>query len=312
MDAEDFDQQLAKELLDQVNGIASQLYFFIKDVAHLHQHHPRHADSLTDVYLMNGPKVPNSDAPGPDPETLWRIKTYYALVKAVLVRRRDAAKSGSRSTALGLLAYASAFRRLFDHENHLVGYPCEPELEKSIKAKHEEELNQLEREEGQFTRDINYALMALGLVTIMVAMSNVIDLGSASGKLKSHDSIWINIFQFFADDWTRIFVLLAGISLAVVSKIRNYILYKIRCGLGFLRALLFFDKTTVSITLLGASYLIEGPIIVLWGLYSGVRDLTYVGCTVFGAGLVCVTVAAIKPVVMGAVKRVRRALSGAA
>lgn len=80
--------------------LSSQIYYFVKDIAHRHYHHRPSADNLL-------PLTPLTD----DDDLSWRRETLWSLARAVLEMRRSGKLPGHKS-ALGILAYAEAFQGL--------------------------------------------------------------------------------------------------------------------------------------------------------------------------------------------------------
>lgn len=86
----DFEDQEAQD-------VASQIYFFIRDVCHVHQHHAPTSDTILDV-------VPLSAG-----EHHWKRETLYSLFRWVIQQKRSRAPS-AYIDAKGVLAYARAFK----------------------------------------------------------------------------------------------------------------------------------------------------------------------------------------------------------
>ena len=80
--------------------LASQIYYFTKDIAHRHYHHESSSDNLLPIV-----------AAGPGDDESWRRETLWSLARAVLEMRRRRHLAGHKS-ALGILAYAEAFQGL--------------------------------------------------------------------------------------------------------------------------------------------------------------------------------------------------------
>lgn len=80
--------------------LASQVYYFVKDIAHRHYHHRRSSDNLLPLTPLSG-----------DDDISWRRETLWSLARAVLEMRRSGKLPGHKS-ALGVLAYAEAFQGL--------------------------------------------------------------------------------------------------------------------------------------------------------------------------------------------------------
>jgi hypothetical protein len=77
--------------------MASQMYYFVKDIGHRHYHHQSSSDNL----------LPLVDATNDD--IAWRRETVWSLARAVLELRRQNRTAGQKH-ALGILAYADAFQ----------------------------------------------------------------------------------------------------------------------------------------------------------------------------------------------------------
>lgn len=80
--------------------LASQIYYFTKDIAHRHYHHESSSDNLLPIV-----------GAGPGDDESWRRETLWSLARAVLEMRRRRHLAGHKS-ALGILAYAEAFQGL--------------------------------------------------------------------------------------------------------------------------------------------------------------------------------------------------------
>lgn len=84
-----------------LESIANQAFFAMRDLTHQHYHHRGRSDLLTTVT----PWTPATDEG-------WRQQTQYGLARmAIAVRRRDRAESFRQ--ALGIVAYADAFQKHF-------------------------------------------------------------------------------------------------------------------------------------------------------------------------------------------------------
>lgn len=75
---------------------ASQIYFYLRDVCHVHQHHSPTSDTILDV-------VPSSEG-----DMHWKRETLYALFRWVIQQKRSKTPSAFID-AKGVLSYARAF-----------------------------------------------------------------------------------------------------------------------------------------------------------------------------------------------------------
>jgi hypothetical protein len=82
--------------------IAAQLFFFLRDIGHRHQHHDPNTDTIVDLY----------DTTNKDPFD-WKLQTLFALYRKVISYKRIRER-GSYSASLGVVAYANTFRALIE------------------------------------------------------------------------------------------------------------------------------------------------------------------------------------------------------
>jgi hypothetical protein len=88
-----------------VKILASQLFFFLKDIGHRHQHHQETTDQIVLLYEVQGG----------DDDT-WRNNTLFSIYRKVIQIKRDPHIS-TFSDALGLIAYAESFAKISHDEN---------------------------------------------------------------------------------------------------------------------------------------------------------------------------------------------------
>jgi uncharacterized membrane protein len=101
--------------------IADQMYFFIKDIAHRHQHHHPEHDALTRLSLAAS-----------EDDKQWVFDTQQTLYRQIIRFKRYRTKV-SLYQASGILAYTRAFERSFDDVSGLKKYYTD-ELEKSLEV----------------------------------------------------------------------------------------------------------------------------------------------------------------------------------
>ena len=87
-------------LQDVEKHVASELFFFLKDVCHRHQHHSPRTDTIVDLHDTSENKL------------LWKNETLRALYKRVLDFKRSSSP-GTSYSALGMLSYIRSFKRTF-------------------------------------------------------------------------------------------------------------------------------------------------------------------------------------------------------
>ncbi|MHB8783397.1 MAG: hypothetical protein ACYDAX_08285 [Desulfobacteria bacterium] len=94
-----------KERLRHV--VCAQLFFFLKDIVHRHQHHDPSTDTILDVYRVN--------KNGTIDDVTWRRETLRLLYRAVL-RYKRAKTETVFSSARGTLAYIRSFKDIYEKE----------------------------------------------------------------------------------------------------------------------------------------------------------------------------------------------------
>jgi hypothetical protein len=96
--------QQEREHMERI--VSSQLFFFLKDLAHNHQHHDPKLDTLVDIHPFNGN------------EEEWRSKTLRYLYRKIIEYKRNIRASNYHSS-LGILIYAKSFRGISLKENKI-------------------------------------------------------------------------------------------------------------------------------------------------------------------------------------------------
>jgi hypothetical protein len=92
-----------------LHNVLSQLYFFLRDIGHVHQHHNPRTDTIVDLH-----ECQNGD------DYLWRCETLRCLYRKVLEFKRIK-RDDVFSSSLGVLAYATSFRRSSDSKLQALG-----------------------------------------------------------------------------------------------------------------------------------------------------------------------------------------------
>lgn len=82
----------------EVHYIASQSFYFMRDITHYHQHHDPRTDTMVTLFW--------------DDDDRWAIKTFDVLFEKVIHFKRDKSVVAIHSS-LGVLAYLQSFSRLF-------------------------------------------------------------------------------------------------------------------------------------------------------------------------------------------------------
>lgn len=98
------------ELREELFGsVCAQLFFFLKDIAHHHQHHSPFTDTLVDLYSVES--MDEKD------DFRWRCETLRMLYRSVL-RFKRINDEGVVNLSRGILAYAKSFIEISKREGH--------------------------------------------------------------------------------------------------------------------------------------------------------------------------------------------------
>lgn len=99
-----------------LRGVLSQMFFFLRDVGHIHQHHNPKTDTIIDVHECR-----NGD------DYSWRCETLRCLYRKALEYKR-VKRDETFSSSLGVLAYAKSFERSSSRKlkAQQFQYPLEP------------------------------------------------------------------------------------------------------------------------------------------------------------------------------------------
>jgi hypothetical protein len=80
--------------------LAAQLFFFLRDIGHRHQHHDPNTDTIVDLYESTD-----------QDDFYWKLRTLYALYRKIIVFKRVRERA-LYASSLGVLAYARTFRKI--------------------------------------------------------------------------------------------------------------------------------------------------------------------------------------------------------
>lgn len=93
----------AQRRLSIIHALAAQIYFFVKNLAHHHQHHDPTTDTIIDLsYISND-------------DVAWRLNTLFSMYRTVIDYKRNP-HSSSFNDCIGIIAYARTFVELCKEE----------------------------------------------------------------------------------------------------------------------------------------------------------------------------------------------------
>jgi len=87
-----------------IHNLAAQLFFFLKDLGHRHQHHHPRTDTVVDLHRYDGV----NDVP-------WRLSTLYSIYRKIIIFKRNP-HIANFNNCIGLVAYARAFESISKEE----------------------------------------------------------------------------------------------------------------------------------------------------------------------------------------------------
>ncbi|WEO64796.1 hypothetical protein [Rhizobium rhizogenes] len=93
---------------DLEHGIADQIYFFVRDLTHQHQHHGNDADTIITTQRQERPD-----------DLSWCLEIMYSLYFHIItVKRKENPTEHVR--ALGILAYLQSYKNIIKHRKDIV------------------------------------------------------------------------------------------------------------------------------------------------------------------------------------------------
>lgn len=107
--------------------LANQAFFFLKDISHVHQHHHRTHDAITEV----------TEFLDSQPDDLWVPQTQFSLYRAI-IRYKRFKNEKALFRASGILAYAQSFDKAYGGSNTPAKRFHIEELERSLAVSREE------------------------------------------------------------------------------------------------------------------------------------------------------------------------------
>ncbi len=172
--------------LEMIHSRCSQIFFFLKDMTHIHQHHSPTMDTLVGLYHVE------------DDDYTWRCETLRVLQRKVLEYKRAISRDSNgvvnniRNSSLGILSYIKSFRKICEYNK---GKKLQPEwnidyLESSILAAQESQRNilQVKIRAADLSRNIFIGLF--GIIFSFVGLGSLMGTFTKDDtfkKIKPHD-----------------------------------------------------------------------------------------------------------------------------
>ncbi len=154
------DESDEKLTIDQI--IADQFFFFIKDLAHRHQHHDPDHDAITRLSRCTSPD-----------DTEWVVTTQNALYRSV-IRYKRFRNEKALFRASGILAYARSFERSHAEKNSGIRKFNTEEIDMSLSVSREEiqHFDQKSIAHAESLRNFFFAFFAFIISAVSIAQFN--------------------------------------------------------------------------------------------------------------------------------------------
>lgn len=180
--------------------LAAQLYYFIRDLAHRHQHHDAESDQLTTIYPFD------ASSPLKDRYT-WLRHTYYQLMRQIISWKRLQGDD-DLAAATGMLCYARSLVQIAKNEcdRCIANRPADEKeckevvqisayvdehLEKSIKAKSESKRNKIQLNLSNTAWRTSVAAL---FVSIFVANISIVNMAKGGSGYETSE-----LYKMFAN-----------------------------------------------------------------------------------------------------------------
>lgn len=183
--------------------LANQAFYFVKDVAHVHQHHDPTHDAITEVTATSND----------NPDRTWVSETMFSLYRAIIRYKRFRSEK-ALFRAAGIIAYARSFEKSYGANPSKEGFYAE-ELERSLAVAREEIKHFDQKRISQIETFRNVFFAVFGLVVSVVVIAQI---DGVLGDADVHSSI-VTAAKFIAEKpfVVAIFAILASIFWAVFS-----------------------------------------------------------------------------------------------
>lgn len=194
---------------------SAQLFFFLKDISHVHQHHHAGNDTIIDLHID-------------EPEQKWRHKVIRSLYRRVLHFKRSPSEWSCLSS-LGVLAYLRSFMEVIKKEcseeeaeklEHL--FLNDENINRSIKIallKNQSEKNR----KTQFSGNLRtIVLSVLGLIISLIGLASLLGLDFTNNE---NSETLRTVVTFLVENIILVFagiIFISYVVLLVSSKQWNY------------------------------------------------------------------------------------------
>lgn len=228
---------------DNIKNRCAQMFFFLKDLTHIHQHHASSMDTLVTVY----PITDNKDC-------RWKSETLRVLQRKILEYKRLISRDSNggahsiRDSALGTLSYMKSFIKICEDEDNKKPEPLWniEFLESSILAAQESQKNKLQAQIRAGDISQSWFLALLSLIFSFVGLGALIGTFSTKEEIEQINFHWIytDIITFALEKPIAVLTFLTFCVLSIYIK-ANFVNIKRNSTIrNFIRALQVFKQKT--------------------------------------------------------------------
>lgn len=230
-------------------GVSNQIYYFLRDVSHRHQHHEPNSDTILTLAEL-----------APD-RSLWIQRTVFSLYNKCIQMKRDS-KHVSHLQSLGVLAYLESFKAIAarrlgrDHIkfDDIIPKFNDEAMRQSIESAKNVIVTELQLREARLATVVALGVGLLGVFVAMLAM--VIGF---SNKEQISDKVLVAAADYIKGNFSSIVVagvFFVGFVISVAGKIPGKLLFLfgdfVRLLIGFsagVHAFIYFFTATLLMVL---------------------------------------------------------------
>jgi hypothetical protein len=184
--------------------ICAQLFFFVKDISHRHQHHHPKTDTILDVYRKDHPH--------------WQDEMLRSLYKKVLDFKRSR-NEWVYSSALGVLSYIKAFKKVCKERRiKITAGRDDEDLSESIKTT-QNELRHITSQKVGFRNAL--ITITLAIIGAMLMLSSLGAVQKPALDIKANDEFVKSVADSIINNPYNTFLGTLIVSLSISTYIYN-------------------------------------------------------------------------------------------
>jgi hypothetical protein len=150
-----------------LHRLAAQLFFFLKNIGHRHQHHEPGSDTIVDLHrILNGDDI------------TWRQNTLYSMYRTVIEYKRNP-HFATFNNALGIIAYATTFTELcYEEKPEIEGKNILPKYygENTVKSIVSTQAGEIRKRDDKRRRLDILRTTLLGITALVVSYAGLVRL----------------------------------------------------------------------------------------------------------------------------------------